>query len=124
MESSNEYSNFITPPDFVDEIKHTVLIVDVSPDELQALAMFCKNSLVYFNIYIYNYELQLDEWFCKAQKCSEAIIINMSNNKFLSDKENLLADKNTWYYGCEPKEGNSKYINNPLEYFINYIKSR
>lgn len=123
MESSNEYSNFITPPDFVDEIKHTVLVIDISQDELQALAMFCKNSAVYFNVYIYNYDMRDNKWLSEAQNRSDAIIIKMSANN-QENKEMLLSNKNTWYYGCEALDKNPRHLNNPLEYFIKYIKNR
>lgn len=124
MESSKEYSNFITPPDFVEELKHTVLMIDVSAEDLQALATFCKNSAVYFNIYLYNYEMQDTEWFRKARDRSDVIVLNNSTNPWSVTKEVLIELPKTWYYGSDAVAKNLNHINHPLEYFIKYVENR
>lgn len=42
MENQSDYSNIITPPDFVNEPKHTVLVIDADAGHIQAIGAFLK----------------------------------------------------------------------------------
>lgn len=124
MESSKEYSNFVTPPDFVDELKHTVLMVNADESDIQALAIFCKNAVAYFNIYFYNYTMNDPVWFKQALARADAVVVNYSADMPNEDAILLFGSSNTWYYGPAEVAGSAHYVNNPLEYFIKYVENR
>lgn len=114
------YSNFVTPPDFVDERKHTVLLVDVFDDQVQTLARFCKHTSVEFNVYLYNANMEDMNWFSQAVDRADAIIVNAVPNAFSALKELIAQSPKACYYGTERELKNSRRINNPIDYFIEY----
>jgi hypothetical protein len=121
MQTTDEnYSNFITPPDFVDEKKHTVLLIDVHADDVQTLAMFCKTSPEFFNVYLYNYQMASEDWFGEARDRADAIIINTEVNTFSSIKDLLAELPTAWYYGPKSFLKNPNRIKSPIDYFIQY----
>ena len=57
------YSNFITPPDFLDSIdNYTVLLIDPTEDDVSNIALLCKNVGTDFNVYIYLEQYNLLDW--------------------------------------------------------------
>lgn len=52
------HSNFITPPDIV----RSILIVDATQEQAQALAEQIRGSEQPYNIYFYNVEMNNAEW--------------------------------------------------------------
>ena len=117
---NNRYSNFITPPDFVDEKKHTVLLVDVLDDQVQSIGMFCKYSEAEFNIYLYNETINDMTWFSKAVELADAIVVNTIPNSFSPLKEIIAETDKAYYYGPKTSLKNPRKINNPIDYFIEY----
>ena len=49
------YSNFITPPDLLDNSfnNYTVLLIDPTEDDFSNIALLCKNVGTDFDVYIY-----------------------------------------------------------------------
>ena len=47
-----DHSNFITPPDFVDDELQTITVVDATPDDLQLLGKMTQEHDECFNIYL------------------------------------------------------------------------
>lgn len=52
------YSNFITPPDYV----QSVIIFDATEDEIKQVADAVKDLLQPYNLYFYNAEMNNLEW--------------------------------------------------------------
>ena len=123
MESSNEYSNFVTPPDTVTDIKHTVLVVNAEQADITALAMFCKASAVYFNIYFYNTHMQDTEWFERVLAMADAVILN-ADYELADQNPRLLAMKKAWYYGKQADGAQARLCGTVLDYFVNYVENR
>jgi hypothetical protein len=111
-------TNFITPPDFVDEGEHSVLVVDADPSDIQSLALVCANHNHTFNVYLYNDEMQNLEWLVKAAGVVDAIIVNTEENSLSPVKDTLAALPKAKYYGTNEID-DSKYCT-VIEYFINY----
>jgi hypothetical protein len=124
MESSKEYSNFITPPDFVDEVKHTVVMVNATEGDIQALGMFCKTAVAYFNIYFYNHAMNNPAWFDQVLTRADAVVINYLVDIPAADQKRLFSSNKTWYYGPSEVVGSAHHVDTPLDYFINYVENR
>jgi hypothetical protein len=116
----NIYSNFITPPDFVDEPKHTVLLIDVVDDQVQSIGMFCKHTTAEFNVYLYNADMDNMTWFSQAVDHADIIIVNTIPNKFSPLKDIIAESPKACYYGPKTQFKNPRRINNPIDYFIEY----
>jgi hypothetical protein len=114
-----QYSNFITPPDFVKDDFPTVLIIDSDWVDIESVALWCKTAPKSYNIYIYS-DIMLDEvWLLEAINSSHAVIINMENSAVDHIKRQLIKAPNCWYYGSKKFLGNSQHIDKPINWFIN-----
>ena len=118
---NQEYSNFVTPPDFVDEKKTNVLLIDVPAAQIQSLGMYLMTCEHYFNIYLYNHEMGVPEWFGHARNRAAAIIINTEPNIFSTTKDMLAELPIAWYYGPKAFLRNTQQINTPIDYFTQYV---
>jgi hypothetical protein len=119
----NIYSNFITPPDFVNESKHTVLLIDVHDNHVQSIGKFCKHTDAEFNVYLYNTNMDDMIWFSQAVDRADVIVVNTEPNSFSPLKDLVAESAKACYFG--PKRGlqNPRQINNPIDYFIEYADS-
>jgi hypothetical protein len=120
MENQSDYSNIITPPDFVDEPKHTVLVIDADAGHIQAIGAFLKNSDNYFNIYLYHGDMGNTEWFTQARDRADAFIINTEKNTFSTIKDLLAELPNAYYYGPKNFLRNKNQLSSPVDYFTNF----
>ena len=107
------YSNFITPPDFVEDDLHTVTIVDATVEDVELMARMCETSDEMYNIYLYRAEMDNLTWLQEAITKSSAIIVNSENkdNHWLCDNEK------TFYYGSAQLLAPVRNIESPLQYF-------
>ena len=64
------YSNFITPPDFVDNI----LVVDATEEQIQILTEFLHNCDTTYNIYMYKHSMEDLGWFNEAVSRANVIL--------------------------------------------------
>lgn len=118
------YSNFVTPPDTVTEPKHTVLLVDPSWADLQAVAMLCKTVGTDFNVYVYDAGMNNIDWLLKAASFSDAIVVNTDPSACSTNKDRLVDMPRAYYYGSKNFLSNKKRIANPQEYFIEYARQQ
>lgn len=122
-EANISYTNFITPPDSIDDKLHTVLLIDVSETDVQKLALWCKSAQQSYNVYLYNSEMSDVDWLFKFTGQADAMIINTAPTGLDSLKENLLSSHKCFYYGPTKLDRNPRAINNPIEYFQQYEES-
>lgn len=80
------YSNFITPPDFVDDDLHTVTVIDATVDEVESLARMCERSDEMYNVYLYKKEMNDLDWLQQAIARSAIVIVRSTDSIDLSDK--------------------------------------
>jgi hypothetical protein len=114
------YSNFITPPDFVDESKHSVLIMDASWDDIETLAIWCQNVDTYFNVYVYEDIAGEEEWLMEVAKRVDSIIINSRAGSADACKHLLLKTDKVFYYGPKNYLRTDNRIETPIDYFIQF----
>ena len=107
------YSNFITPPDFVNEDKHTVTIIDASLEEVEQLCKIAENGFEDYNLYLYRSEMNDLEWLHLAIKNSDSIIVNVDAYK----NEEIFKRANVYYYGKDILISPAQKINSLLSYF-------
>lgn len=120
------YTNFITPPDFLDEPnKHTVLMIDVGEPDVESLAFWCKEKAMdSFNVYLYNYTMTDGTWLLEAIKRADSIIVNTDETAISSTKLRVIEMSKSYYYGPAQAIDNKNMLRTPLEYFINYQKGK
>jgi hypothetical protein len=109
------YSNFITPPDFVDDQLHTVTVVDATSEEIEILGRMCQGSDEMFNIYLYRSEMNDTNWLKQAIDRSDAVIVNADTHN--SYVETLCAQEKTFYYGANTFISKANKIETPIQYF-------
>ena len=122
QESKHEYSNFVTPPDFVQEAKHSVLLIDATQDEVQNLAYFCKTVPVYFNIYLFHTGMADTEWLAEVRDQVDAVVVNTVPTEFSMVKDVIAELPKAWHYG-EKTIRNSKKLQDAVEYFAKYVQN-
>jgi len=115
------YSNFITPPDFIENDLHTILLIDPTEMEVQDTALICKNVGTDFNVYIYLEQYKDFEWLERAFNLSEAVIINTTSNELSKVKDQMVSHHKASYYGPKNFFGNNRRLT-PMEYLINYVR--
>jgi hypothetical protein len=111
-------TNFITPPDFVDEPKHTILLIDADPVDVETLAFLCGSHNESFNVYLYKEDLNNLEWLSRAAYIADTIIVNTITNGLTSTKESFGALEKTYHYGPVTYNEQRKH-QTVLDYFVN-----
>lgn len=77
---NNQTSKFITPPDILEKSQnHTVIIVDPSPADIEAVGYFCKTSRCDYDIYLYDSSTNT-EWFEQIGKIADYILTAKEDN--------------------------------------------
>ena len=114
------HSNFITPPDFVDNHLPTVLVIDASWDDVESLALYCQTATQLYNVYLYQDIMFDTEWLDQAVQRAHAIVFNSETSACSQQKNQLLKDSRTWYYGPNRYLGNANQLNSLLEFFIKH----
>jgi hypothetical protein len=109
------YSNFITPPDFVEDPFHTVTVVNATVDEVELLARMCKGSDDQFNIYLYRSEMNDTDWLNRAVELSDAVVVNVAQRDPVIDQ--LCTLEKTYYFGPENFLTNAIKVENVYQYF-------
>lgn len=108
------YSNFITPPDFVEDKKHTVTVVDASTEEVEVLGRMAQISDEDFNVYLYKNDMNDLSWLQRAIELSDAVIVNTN----VLDNANLCTSNQFYYYGEQSLLSPAHRITSPLDYFV------
>jgi hypothetical protein len=112
-------SNFITPPDFVDNQLHTVTLIDASQDDVELLVRMCEHTDEPYNIYLYRSEMNNDVWLAQALKCSDAVIVNIVSRQH----NNICLLDNAFYYGSTYFLENPRKLDGPLHYFAARVEN-
>jgi hypothetical protein len=112
------HSNFITPPDFVTEDKHTVVIVNAAWEDVELVAKCCKTSDHEFNVYLYSEEMDNIAWLTKITSLANAIIVNDKNLENGLIRGTLSNCTNCYYYNRNTDS--DRNILSPVEYFLQY----
>ena len=117
---TQEYSNFITPPDRVDEPKHSVLIMDADWNDVEVIAHWCRGADTYFNVYLYEDIMGDEEWAVQVANSVDAIIVNSRAGSADAMKGLFLKMDKVWYYGPKNYLRTDNRLETPLEYFVRY----
>jgi hypothetical protein len=113
------YSNFITPPDFVDDdSRPSVIVIDAAWDDIEVLALWCKTADRSYNIYIYSDVMLDEEWLVNSINRCQYVILNTEDSDVTHIKNKLIKAPNCWYYGPKKFLANSQRINRPIDWFL------
>ena len=109
------YSNLITFPDILDNSLHTVTVVDAFDDEIELLVKMCQHSDDFYNIYLYNSNVDADlAWLEKVVDLSNAVILNLEH----TSQQWLCNYPKTYYYSDQKFLIPNKKLDNILHYFF------
>lgn len=115
------HSNFITPPDFVNDDNYSVLVIDATWDEVETIALWCQSaSNQCYNVYLYNDLMDDREWLSQAISCSNAIVMNTVESNCQEVKNTLVKDSRMWYYGPSRYLANTNRLEKPLDFFVQH----
>jgi hypothetical protein len=107
------HSNFITPPDFVDENLTNVVVINATEEQIELLAHMCANNDDQYNIYLYRSEMEDISWLTSAIERSSAVILNTVDPNL----DSICFTNKTYYYGDRTIISDCKEISSPLHYF-------
>jgi hypothetical protein len=117
-------TNFITPPDFVEDKNHTILLIDVDPVDVETLAYLCAGHDESFNVYLYKQDLNNLEWLSDAAHIADTILINTEANSLSTIKDGYVDLLKSYHYGSKHFLNNPRHISGILEYFVNRSNDR
>lgn len=117
-------TNFITPPDFVEDPNFTIVLIDVDPADVETLAFLCAGHDESFNVYLYKEDMNDLLYLNSCVDRSDAVIINTVENG-LSPTKDLLADlPKAHHYGPKRFLNNARNYENVFDYFIQRANER
>ena len=116
------YSNFITPPDFTDDDKHTVILIDVAQEDVQRIAEWVQTAEKEYNVYIFDSTMADGDWLLKALDRAEACIVNTAETVLSEGKNKLAESGRAYYYGPAEIDNGQTRLDDPLNYFVQYDK--
>ena len=108
-----DYSNFITPPDFVEDEFHTITLVDAAPGDVELMGTMAKGTTKSYNIYLYHRGMDNTDWLAKAIERSDTVIVNTMDH----DNENICKNSNVYYYGPKTYITDANKVESPFDYF-------
>lgn len=109
----NEYSNFVTPPDFVSDELHTVTVIDATTDDIELLVNLCQLGNELYNVYLYKTEMNQPDWITQAVQKSSAVIVDVN-----SSNETFCHNEKTFYYGEKTFISPATKVKGILDYFV------
>ena len=102
-------SRFITYPDLVESTdNHPVLLIGVSPYNIEDIGLFCKTSEKDFDIYLYREDIRDLEWLNEVHNRTSTTLIAEDSVVSIQPDTNMI------------KFGLSQDLINPLAYFQQY----
>lgn len=107
------HSNFITPPDFVDEDLPNVVIVNATDEQIELLAHMCANNDEQYNMYLYHSGMKDTDWLKSAIERSSAVILHTIDPEL----DAVCFTDKTYYYGERAIISDAKEVSSPLHYF-------
>ena len=119
---TEQFSNIITPPDFINSRALSVTVIDPEMTEVEDIAFFLKTAKESFNVYVYRTEMDNEEWLKEAAAKSIAVVINTVNTDVSSIKDKLAAKKDNYYYGPKNFLMNKNRIEKPIDFFVAFTQ--
>jgi hypothetical protein len=111
-------TNIVTPPDLIQDHQHTILLIDVAPEDVETLAYLCSTHLEAFNIYLYKAGMGEQAWFDTVTDLADTIIINTQPTSISDVKDQLIHAEKSYHYGPKRFLGNDRHHNSVLDYFV------
>lgn len=118
MDTNVQFSNIVTPPDFLTNTTHTVVIIDPTVSEIEDIALYLTTSPTAYTVYLYRDDMNNRAWLAKAMQISSAWIINSVQNEFSEIKDRIAVDQKAWHYGPKNFLMNSNHLLRPIDYFV------
>lgn len=117
-------TNFITPPDFVEDKQHTILLIDVDVVDVETLAHLCATHDESFNVYLYKEDMNNVQWLRDVAYKSDVIIINTEENSLTPIKDEYVDLMKSYHYGPKNFLANDRKLPSIYEYFVNRANER
>lgn len=123
METIEECSNIVTPPDFIESRAHSVLLIDPTQSEIENVAFYLKTAADLFTVYVYCIGMNDREWLHSVMSKVSAIVINTVHNEDSPHKDRLAVKAGEIYHYGEKSflMAQNRRIESPVDYFVNNL---
>lgn len=123
-ETKAPYCNFITPPDFSPDSMPNILLVDLSWEEIEEIAVWFKNTnrATGYNVYLYQDTMWEPDWLTTVKDSVQHVIVNTAESAITDVKMRWIKEPTTWYYGPVQFKGSDQQLNRPLDWFLKHAK--
>lgn len=115
---NEEFSNIVTPPDFVFNANHSVVLIDPEMSEIEDIAFYLKTAKKAFNVYVYKTDMGDEQWLAKAISESMTVVINTVQNENSLFKDKMAVKRDAFYYGPKRFLMNNNRLEKPIDYFV------
>ena len=116
--AKEQFSNIITPPDFIETGAEAVVLIDPDWGEIEDVAFYLKSSPKTYNVYVYRFEMDDLNWLHKVVSKSTVVIVNTVNNESSGIKDKLALSSTAYYYGPKNFLMNQNRLEKPIDYFV------
>ena len=118
------YCNFITSPDHAPDDLPGVLLIDLSWEEIEEIALWFKNTSTAngYNIYLYQDTMWEPDWLNTVQNSVQTVIINTAQSAIYDAKMRWIKEPKSWYYGPVQFKGSDRQLDRPLDWFVNHAQ--
>jgi hypothetical protein len=118
--TTTEFSNIVTPPDFItpEPYVQSIALIDPEWSEIEDLAFYLKTAKKAYNVYVYRAEMNDQDWLQEVLDKAHAIIVNTVTNDQSPMKDRIAVKEATYYYGPKNFLMNKNKIEKPIDYFV------
>jgi hypothetical protein len=116
--TNEEFSNIVTPPDFIASRAFTILMIDPEWTEVEDVGLYLKTSKEVFTVYIYRNEMNDLKWLTEALTKAAITIVNTVDNEISPIKDKVALGKTVHYYGPKNFLMSKRKLKHPIDYFI------
>ena len=99
-----------------------VLLVDLSWEEIEEIAVWFKNTntATGFNVYLYQDSMWEPVWLDQVKNSVNAVIVNTAASAITDVKMRWVKEPTTWYYGPTQFLGSDRQLDRPLDWFVEH----
>lgn len=101
-----------------------ILLVDLSWEEIEEIAVWFKNTnkATGYNVYLYQDTMWEPDWLTTVKDSVQHVIVNTAESAITDVKMRWIKEPTTWYYGPVQFKGSDQQLSRPLDWFLQHAK--
>lgn len=115
------FSNIITPPNFINREAPTIALIDPEWTEVEDVIFYLGTVDKEYNVYVYMSEMEDEDWLDEVIEKSQTYIINTKPTSVSHIKDRLVANSRSYHYGDRVFLTSNNKLNKPVDYFIHLL---